>query len=173
VPECLTCKQELAESEFRVRTDRNNWRVGSCKPCERATQLRNYYRAKERDPRRWRLAVIRNNRKVSEEWLLATLAGQENRCALTGRPIDIDTLEVDHVVARSKGGGDETANLRLVCREANMAKYDLSDAEFIALCLDVVRKSSAGQSLPRSSTSVEVTSDNAAQMDRIVLEPKT
>ena len=145
MPTCLTCGNDKSESEFRFRSDRN-WRVTSCKPCERVIQLRNYYRAKERDPKRWRLAVIRNNRNVSEEWVVATLAAQGNRCALTGRPIDLDTLEVDHVVPRSKGGGDEESNLRLVCRAANMAKHDLSDADFIALCFDVVRKSSGERS---------------------------
>lgn len=151
MPTCVRCEAEKPESEFRVRPDRNNWRVPNCRECERAIQLENYYRAKSSDPQRWRIAVMRNNRskEITAEWLAEMLERQNYECALSGRPIDIMSLEIDHIVPSSKGGTDDLSNLRLVCREANMAKYTLTDAEFIALCHDVVRKSSAAQSCER------------------------
>ena len=38
-----------------------------------------------------------------------------------------------------RGGGDNIENLRWLCREANMAKRDMSDGEFLSLCGDVMR----------------------------------
>lgn len=63
---------------------------------------------------------------------------QRGRCALTGRKLD-RTAEPDHKTPRSRGGGDDIANLQWLCREVNRAKRDLPDAEFIALCSNVMR----------------------------------
>lgn len=144
---CVKCNLEKDDEAFRFRADKQ-WREKCCKECARAVQLENYYRAKRDDPHRWRIAVMRNNRSadIAAEWITATLEAQRYECALSGRPIDVMTLEIDHIVPESKGGPGVLKNLRLVCREANMAKYTLSDDEFIALCRDVLRKSSDAQS---------------------------
>lgn len=63
---------------------------------------------------------------------------QRGRCALTGRRLD-RTAQLDHKTARARGGGDQVANLQWLCAEANLAKRALTDAEFIALCRDVVK----------------------------------
>ena len=63
---------------------------------------------------------------------------QRGRCALTGRRLD-RSAQLYHILPRARGGTDETANLRWVCAEVNLAKRDLTDAEFRALCADVVR----------------------------------
>lgn len=67
------------------------------------------------------------------------LASQHNRCALTGRPISIDTMHLDHIIPIARGGTTVIENLRFVTPEANMAKRHLLDAEFIRLCSDVVQ----------------------------------
>lgn len=64
---------------------------------------------------------------------------QRGRCALTGRRLD-RLAQLDHIVARARGGSDEKSNLRWLCKEANLARRELSDAEFVALCRDVVAK---------------------------------
>jgi hypothetical protein len=63
---------------------------------------------------------------------------QRGRCALTGRRLD-RTAQVDHVLSRARGGGDSIENLRWLCKEANLARRELSDEEFLALCGDVMR----------------------------------
>jgi 5-methylcytosine-specific restriction endonuclease McrA len=62
---------------------------------------------------------------------------QHGRCALTGRALD-DTAELDHVVPRSRGGENSFKNARWLCREANQAKRDLLDTEFLGLCREVI-----------------------------------
>lgn len=63
---------------------------------------------------------------------------QKGLCALTGRKLD-RTSEVDHKIAKAKGGGDHITNLQWLSREANRAKRDMSDEDFISLCGDVMR----------------------------------
>lgn len=64
---------------------------------------------------------------------------QRGRCALTGRRLGRDNAHLDHIEAKSRGGSDAASNLRWVCSEANLARRELSDAEFVALCADVMR----------------------------------
>lgn len=61
---------------------------------------------------------------------------QRGLCALTGRRLD-RTAEVDHKLPKTRGGTDALENLQWVCREANRAKRDLTDLEFLALCQSV------------------------------------
>ena len=49
-----------------------------------------------------------------------------------GRRLDFELFEVDHVVPRSKGGGNELANLQLLCAECNRSKGDDTMEDFVA-----------------------------------------
>lgn len=67
--------------------------------------------------------------------------GDNTICSLTGKQIDLmkpKTYQLDHIVPRSKGGENTLSNCQLVCKEANMAKHNLSSEEFVKLCRDVV-----------------------------------
>lgn len=64
---------------------------------------------------------------------------QRGRCALTGRRLTRNNCHLDHVIAKARGGTDEICNLQWVCIEANLAKRELSEAEFFSLCSDVMR----------------------------------
>ena len=63
---------------------------------------------------------------------------QKGLCALTGRKLTRTNAHLDHITPKSKGGGDEKYNLRWLCVQANLAKRELSDAEFVELCNDVM-----------------------------------
>lgn len=136
---CRTCEIEKPISEFRFRPEKN-WRVKDCKPCESKAAKVWYKAAKKRDPIKWRIQVLRLNRskQITIDWVESELDKQHHKCALSGRPIDILTLEVDHIVPRSKGGSDELSNLRLVCRAANAAKGELTDDELLLLCQEII-----------------------------------
>jgi len=60
-------------------------------------------------------------------------------CALTGRKIDIlkDSYCIDHIIPVAKGGTNELENMAIVIPEANAAKSDLTNEEFVALCKEV------------------------------------
>lgn len=64
---------------------------------------------------------------------------QRGLCALTGRKLTRENAHLDHRIAKARGGSDRMSNLRWLCNEANLAKRELSDAEFTALCSDVMR----------------------------------
>ena len=63
---------------------------------------------------------------------------QNGLCALTGRPMDIATATLDHIVPRARGGSNELDNLRWTTKPANHAKGDLLDDEFVELCKQVI-----------------------------------
>jgi 5-methylcytosine-specific restriction endonuclease McrA len=63
---------------------------------------------------------------------------QRGLCALTGERLD-RSAELDHRIPQARGGKHELNNLRWVTAAANRAKRDLTDAEFLALCLSVAR----------------------------------
>lgn len=79
--------------------------------------------------------------------LISKLEQQNYRCALTG-DILIPSLNcsVDHIVPKSKGGAvDDPSNLRWVTVDANRAKGDLSDEEFLAFCKRAINHLSRDQ----------------------------
>lgn len=98
-------------------------------------KMRNYY------ARRffWGKAMkLRGDRRACAKDLASLWRSQKGRCALTGRRLD-RTAQLDHKMPKARGGGDEATNLQWLCCEANLAKRDLTDAEFAVLCEDVMR----------------------------------
>ncbi len=51
---------------------------------------------------------------------------QKYRCAGCGHPTAAFAFEIDHIKPRSKGGGNELANLQVLCRLCNSVKGDRS-----------------------------------------------
>lgn len=99
-----------------------------------------YDRMKVEAPWAWRARNAKRNCSpfITEEWLRVEFEKQEGRCALTGRPITVETFEIDHILPRSRGGSDDRSNLRLLCAEANQAKGAMTDGEFRALCEELI-----------------------------------
>jgi len=63
---------------------------------------------------------------------------QRGLCALTG-VVMTRAAHVDHIVPKARGGGDQASNLQWVCNEVNMAKRDMTNAEFLFMCENVMR----------------------------------
>jgi len=64
---------------------------------------------------------------------------QRGICPVTGRRLNRDNAQLDHIVPLKRGGRDEIENLRWVHRDVNYAKRDLLDQNFFRLCIDVVQ----------------------------------
>lgn len=67
--------------------------------------------------------------------------GDNPICYLTGRKINLaepKAYNLDHFIPVAKGGTNSIENLRISCKEANMAKSDLFLEEFLLLCKEVL-----------------------------------
>lgn len=99
-------------------------------------KMRNYY------ARRFfwgRAMKLRGEGRASAADLARLWKQQAGLCALTGRRLSRNNAHLDHINAKARGGSDRPDNLRWLCTEANLARRELSDAEFFALCSDVMR----------------------------------
>ena len=65
--------------------------------------------------------------------------GTTVKCELTGRTIDllVDDYNIDHILPVSRGGSNELDNMAFTIPQANTAKSDLTNEEFVALCKEV------------------------------------
>ncbi len=98
-------------------------------------KMRDYYRRRFF----WARAMkLRGKDRATHRELAALWHEQRGKCALTGRRLD-RSAQLDHVVPQAKGGVDRITNLRWVCEQVNIAKRDMMDDEFAALCSDVMR----------------------------------
>jgi 5-methylcytosine-specific restriction endonuclease McrA len=88
----------------------------------------------------WTKAMkLRGAGKASCKQLASLWKAQRGLCALTGRTLD-RTAQLDHILPKARGGGDGIENLQWACAEANLAKKDLTDEEFLQLCSDVYHR---------------------------------
>lgn len=79
-----------------------------------------------------------DNEKLTA-WDLWKIAKKQRMiCALTGVKLTGENMSVDHIVARSKGGSNKPENIRLVHKDANLAKRALTDKQFVDLCRNVI-----------------------------------
>jgi 5-methylcytosine-specific restriction endonuclease McrA len=96
-------------------------------------------RLRTEEPWRWKALVIHTSLrgKLGADDLERMWQEQRGLCGLTGRPLDFETAQLDHVLPRSRGGSNGRSNLRWVCKEANDAKGNLTDEELLVLCRQV------------------------------------
>lgn len=72
--------------------------------------------------------------------LRAKLIAQEFRCALTGELMIIgENAEIDHILPKSRGGGNDPTNLRWVTSAANVMKWNRTDEELAVMCRQILR----------------------------------
>ncbi len=80
---------------------------------------------------------LRQGGRASARQLARLWKDQRGRCAITGRRLD-RTAQLDHVQPRARGGSDAISNLRWTCEAANILKRDMTDAELIGICSEVM-----------------------------------
>jgi len=67
-------------------------------------------------------------------------------CFYTGRPLvweNTGDWHMDHYIPRSKGGSFLYSNMRISCKEANIAKSDLYFEDLLKLCEDILTHNGA------------------------------
>ena len=109
----------------------------SCRRC-----IDNHVRCQKRRFFQYRAKHFNGSHKtfLTAKQLWSLWKSQRGKCALTGRKLTLEVYpEVDHIIPKSKGGTHEINNLRWVIKSINRIKRDTLDAEFIALCRDVVQ----------------------------------
>jgi 5-methylcytosine-specific restriction endonuclease McrA len=84
---------------------------------------------------RWHLDPPLTEEILREMWLK-----QNGKCALTGRSMNIEDADLDHIIPQSRGGLATLDNLRWTWRRANEAKGNMTDSEFLDLCRDVIAR---------------------------------
>jgi len=119
----------LARKKLKDWCDRNREHVRQ--------KVRNYYNKRFFWSRAQRLR--RDGFEISPYELALLWKTQRGRCALSGRRLTRETAELDHIIPRKRGGDSRFSNIRWVRKEANRAKRDLTDVEFIRLCADVLK----------------------------------
>ena len=83
-------------------------------------------------------------REARQQWRNSIKEAWNNRCAYCGKPpIDDESITIDHVRPKSKGGEDRTSNCIPACTECNQNK---SSQDWVAWNLDDIRMRPLGRS---------------------------
>jgi 5-methylcytosine-specific restriction endonuclease McrA len=130
---------QIREAKRRHMAEKRAKDIEAAREYQRKWRLRNADRVNERlrhsVKRRLFWGRALRLRGVSPFDLWKLWKSQQGKCALSGRKLD-RSAEIDHKLPKVRGGKDTIANLQWVTREANRAKRDLTDVEFLRLCRD-------------------------------------
>lgn len=99
----MSLKRCQACGEFKPRNRFNHWRgkpTGKCKRCNNAS--------------------VRRNKAIKQTlWWLLMVVYFDGRCARCG---NLSELTPDHIVATTRGGGDNPLNIQPMCARCNSIK---------------------------------------------------
>jgi 5-methylcytosine-specific restriction endonuclease McrA len=90
----------------------------------------------------WKLAKGTNWRfedKLTPFDLWKIARKQKMVCALTGELLTRDTISIDHIVPRSKGGRNVPSNIRFTTRDINWFRRTMTDSDLLEMCQKVVK----------------------------------
>jgi hypothetical protein len=160
---CSVCRVDKNISEFRFNRKSNRHRA-DCTRCE-ADESKIYYEknrekilAYEKSPHAKKLNKIRKrkrffyfkavkfiktyNAQLNKDDLALFLWHQWHRqkglCAITGRKLDPNKCQIDHIIPRTKDLViNDFNNLRWTCKEGNYFKCNMTDDVFLKLVQDV------------------------------------
>lgn len=134
---CPDCKKVLPVKEFRIT--RRPFPASYCRKCRnlrsKAHNEKHFFKTRANS---WRNGSGHKDVPMEAKALARLWKHQRGKCALSARKLTKENAELDHIIARSKGGSDTIENLRWVCKEANRAKDKLTDEELLLLCNDII-----------------------------------
>jgi hypothetical protein len=147
---CPPCSEKMAA---RLRAERKN-RVlnGLCAACRQPTAADSVFCF-----RHWLAVMSRCSTGSAKNWsaLQNMWEKQDGRCVYTGIQLEpAKNANVDHNIPKSRGGDNSLDNLQWVAAAVNNLKYNLTGAEFIALCRLVAARADAieaGKTPPSAS----------------------
>lgn len=77
---------------------------------------------------------------ISDQYLrIAMYTAYNGKCFYTGRDIDAESMHIDHIIPKSKGGKDCVLNYVPTFPELNLIKSDMYDGRFVDVVTEVVR----------------------------------
>lgn len=138
-----TTKDILCKKIENFRGNRDNYKKKQSyisKPSKEKdikTILKNKIIRFHRDKKLWKYPPM--TFKVKD---LLDKIGDNPVCYLTGRPIDLldgQSYHLDHIIPKNKGGDNSLDNCNIACRDANQAKGNLLQEDFILLCEEVLK----------------------------------
>lgn len=140
-PECKVCRKEYYLSKAKIiQAQMAEYRQRPGIP-EKIVQWHKNYRA-----RRFFYVTVQSLRsRAQRQTEVATMAEisllwkeQRGCCVVTGRRLNRENAQLDHIIPVKQGGSHMKENLRWVHRDVNYAKRDLLDEDFFRLCSEVV-----------------------------------
>ena len=72
----------------------------------------------------------RNYNALSGSLRYKIISRAKGRCEACGISADERAIDVDHILPRNKGGGDELSNLQALCYKCNRQKRDTDDTDY-------------------------------------------
>jgi 5-methylcytosine-specific restriction endonuclease McrA len=164
---CIICRQWRPLEDFPKDQSRKSGKYPRCSPCRAAdyqanreryiAQMREYRQRpgiverislqRRKYAERRFFHITANNLKVRAKVkdAAATTAeisrlwkNQRGICPVSGRRLNKENAQLDHIVPLKQGGSDLVENLRWVHRDVNYAKRDLLDEDFFRLCQDII-----------------------------------
>jgi 5-methylcytosine-specific restriction endonuclease McrA len=165
---CSSCKLERPIDCFARSKGRPDGRHPSCKQCRAAYYkanrdwiTRQYYEYRKANAERFRAIAKKYAQRrffyIRANNVLIRIKGDRSRlgelckeiarlwkrqrgvCPITGRRLNRENAQLDHITPLKLGGSSGIENLRWVHRDVNYAKRDLLDEQFFQLCSDVVK----------------------------------
>lgn len=80
-----------------------------------------------------------DRKRASKAQLLKLVRDQRFQCVTCGVKLTPETSEIDHIVPRADGGGNDVHNLQWLCVMCNRAKGTMRHGQFLELCERVAR----------------------------------
>ncbi len=68
------------------------------------------------------------------------LKRQKMACPLSGERLTAENISIDHKTPLFRGGKNDLTNLQFVIKNVNVAKFTMTDDEFILFCHKIVKQ---------------------------------
>ena len=173
---CIRCQKNKPIWKFYLRKGKHRGHCIDChslenkakqnKPQKPPNEKRREYERKRHEKLKTQCPFLRLGRryKIKPQILWSIAKKQKNKCPLTGRKLTNENVSLDHIKPKFFGGNNETENLRLVEKHANIMKGTLTDDELFEWCFAIVEN--LFRSMPPGMGGKEKPSPKGRQLER-------